>query len=146
MRIATVKVGERTALARQSKRAYSAPHIPRPEVKLPPNMTQEELGTRQIEGVAARGVKTTTLGTEKDGDWNGKPIRESELWVSDDLAAQMLRIDKDLRTGSAGRSELLSIRREEPDPELFEIPKDYEVNPSRMPSTKDLGVVRPSGR
>ncbi|HEV1992775.1 MAG TPA: hypothetical protein VGR03_00425 [Candidatus Acidoferrum sp.] len=146
MRIVTVKEGKSEAPARRAKHAYSTPYFPSPGSKTLPNVIQEELGTRDIQGIPARGLKTTTLGTEKDADWNGKPIRETELWVSDDLAAQLLRIDKDLRTGNEGRSELLAIKREEPDPALFEIPKDCEVNPAMLPSQKGLGVVRPAGQ
>ena len=72
-------------------------------------MTIEQLGTREIQGIPAKGVKTTTLGTEKEGEWNGKPIRETELWVSDELAAQMLKIVRDLRARSEGRFELMAI-------------------------------------
>jgi hypothetical protein len=119
------------------KRAYSAIYIPGPDAKTPPNIAVEQLGTREIQGISARGVRTTTLGTEKDGDWSGKPIRETELWVSDVLAAQMLKIDKDLRAGSESVFELIEIRREEPGPSLFDIPKDYEVNPKLPPRMKD---------
>jgi len=31
-------------------------------VKMPPNMTIEQLETREIQGIPANGVKTTTLG------------------------------------------------------------------------------------
>jgi hypothetical protein len=55
-----------------------------------------------------------------------------------------VRIHGDLRAGSEVKRELVAIRREEPDPALFEIPKDYEVNPARLPIAKDFGVVRPS--
>jgi hypothetical protein len=51
---------------------------------------------------------------------------------------------RDLRAGSEVKRELVAIRREEPDPALFEIPKDFEVNPARLPIAKDFGVVRPS--
>src|SRR6266403_841367 len=118
-------------------------NIARPGVKTQTNTTIEQLRTHEIQGNPARGVKNTTLGTEKDGDWNGKPISESELWVSDDLAAQMLSIRKDLKTGSEGRSELMAIKRGEPDPALFEIPKGFAVNPARMPIARGFGVVRP---
>jgi hypothetical protein len=40
--------------------------------------------------------------------------------------------------------ELLSIKREEPDPALFEIPKGYEVNPSKLSISQGMGVVRPA--
>jgi len=136
MRIATVKEDTSAAPAPPSRHAYSTSYIPGPGAKMPPNITVEQLGIRDIQGIPARGVKTTTLGTEKDGEWNGKPVSESELWVSDDLAAQVLSIRKDLKTGSEGRSELMAIKREEPDPALFQIPTGYEVNPARMPIAK----------
>jgi hypothetical protein len=130
LRIASVTQDKNQAPAAQPKRTYSAPYIPDPGVKTPPNMIIEQLGTREIQGIPSRGVKTTTLGTEADADWNGKPIGELELWVSDDLAAHMMRIDRDLRAGSETKSELIAIKREEPDPALFEIPKDYQINPA----------------
>jgi hypothetical protein len=55
-----------------------------------------------------------------------------------------VRIDKDLKAGSEGKFELLKIKREEPDPALFEIPKGYEVNPTKLPISRDMGLVRPS--
>ena len=143
MRIAAGTESTSAAPVVQSKHAFSTPYIPSLAVKAPPNITIEQLGTHEFQGIPARGVKTTTLGTEKDGDWNGKPISESELWVSDDLAAQMLSIRKDLKTGSEGRSELMAIKRGEPDPALFEIPKGFAVNPARMPIARGFGVVRP---
>lgn len=143
MRIAAVKESTSAAPVVQSRHAYSAPYIPGPGVKVPPNIVIEQLGTREIQGVPARGVKTTTLGTEKDGEWIGKPISETELWVSDDLAAQMLSIRKDFKAGTEGRSELMAIKREEPDPALFQIPTDYVVNPARMPIARELAATRP---
>ena len=40
----------------------------------------------------------------------------------------------------------MAIKREEPDPSLFEIPKDYEVNPAMLPSMKVSGTSRPPER
>jgi hypothetical protein len=50
----------------------------------------------------------------------------------------MLKVDKDLRAGSQSVPELIEIKREEPDPMLFNIPKDYEVNPKIPPSHEGL--------
>jgi hypothetical protein len=146
MRIATVKEDKSAAPTRQMKRAYSAPYFPGPGWKMPPNITIEQLGILEIQGISARGVKTTTLGTEEDGEWNGEPIRELEVWVSDDLAAQMRRIVKDLRAGSEAKSELMAIKREEPDPALFEIPQGYVINPvipGALPIMKASDSPRP---
>jgi hypothetical protein len=136
MRIAALMESSNTAPVPHSKHLYSTPYFPRPGAKTSPTSIHEELGTREIQGIPCRGIKTTTMGTEQDGEWNGKPIREDELWLSDDLAAQILRISSDLKAGTRGRSELLAIKREEPDPALFEIPKGFEVNPARLPIAK----------
>jgi hypothetical protein len=130
MRIVTVKEDPGEPPTRRAHHAFSTPYIPAPGMKLPPNKIVEPLGNREIQGIQARGVKTITLGTTEDGDWNGKPIREEELWLSDELAARMLWIHKDLRKGTESRGELLAIKRDNPDPALFEIPKDYHLNPS----------------
>ena len=144
MRMATVTQAESVPPTNHVKRAYSTPYIFDPGVKTPPNMTFERMGSREMQGIAAIGMKTTTLGTEKDEEWSGKLVHEYEIWVSDDLAVQMVRIDKDLKAGSEGKFELLKIKREEPDPALFEIPKGYDVNPTKLPISRDIGVVRPA--
>ena len=137
LRITRVKEGHGAPAIEPIRRAYSDPYIPGPEAKMPPNVSVELLGTREIQGISARGVRTTTLGTESDGDWSGKAIRATELWVSDVLAVQMLKVDKDLRAGSESISELIEIKQEEPDPSLFDVPKDYEVNPKLPPRMTD---------
>lgn len=142
LRIAKLKVDEGPASTGRREHAYSAPFIPGPDAKIPPNMTIDELGTREIQGVSVRGVRTTTLGTESDGGWKGKPVWETELWVSDELAAQLLKVDRDLRAGIESRSELIEIRREEPDPTLFEVPQDYQINPELPPTMKTSGAPK----
>lgn len=142
LRIARVKVDEGPASTGRREHVYSAPFIPGPDAKMPPNMTVEQLGTREIQGVSVRGVRTTRLGTESDGYWKGKPIWETELWVSDELAAQLLKVDKDLRAGIESRSELVEVRREEPDPTLFDIPQDYQINPELPPTIKTSGAPK----
>jgi hypothetical protein len=48
--------------------AYSYPVTRLLGAKLPPNVSVEDLGDREIEGIIAHGVRTTVLGTEKDGE------------------------------------------------------------------------------
>ena len=92
---------------------------PRPEVSV------EDLGYKEIQGIRARGLKITGLGSEKDGQWNGKPIAVTEQWMSDDLAATVLYVHSDLRKQTESQSSLTNIKRVEPDGGLFEIPPDY---------------------
>ena len=114
--------------------SFSAPFLPGPGAKIPPNTTVEQLGNREIQGLAAIGVKTTTLGTEKDGEWNGKPIGEMELWASEDLSLQLIKITKDFRSGAESKYEVTSINRIEPDAGLFGIPADYKMDPAKLES------------
>jgi hypothetical protein len=75
-------------------------------------------------------VKITNFGTDKDGEWNGKPINISEKWASDDLATTLLEIRTDLKGGHACENRLTNIKREEPDPSLFEVPSGCKINPT----------------
>jgi hypothetical protein len=68
---------------------FPAPFLPVPGAQIPANMSVEPLGNREIQGLSAVGLKASSLGTEKDGEWNGKPISETELWASEDLSLQL---------------------------------------------------------
>ena len=111
---------------------FPAPFLPGSDAKIPANVRVEQLGNREMEGFFTIGVKTTTLGTEKDGEWNGKPISETELWASEDLSLQLLKITKDFRSGAQSVFEVTGIKRIEPDPTLFELPVGYKMNTSEM--------------
>lgn len=95
-----------------------------------PDISVEDLGYRQIEGISARGVRLAELGTESDGDWNGKPLRITETWASDDLAATILEIHTDPRKQMEDTMTLTNIKREEAAHSLFEIPPGYKINPT----------------
>ena len=95
-----------------------------------PDISVEDLGYREIEGISARGVRLTNLGTERDDDWKGKPVRITETWASDDLAATILEIHSDPRKQMEDIVTLTNIKREEPVHSLFEIPPGYKINPT----------------
>ena len=95
-----------------------------------PDISVEDLGYREIEGISARGVRLTNLGTESDGEWNGKPVRISETWASNDLAATILEIHSNPRKQMEDIVTLTNIKRQEPDHSLFEIPPGYKINPT----------------
>ncbi len=75
-------------------------------------------------------MRLTNLGTESDGEWNGKPVRITETWASDDLAATLLEIRSDPRKQMEDITILTNIKREEPAHSLFEIPPGYKINPT----------------
>lgn len=98
---------------------------------LPPNQftKREDLGTREIEGVPARGVRQTqTIPAENNA--TGKDIAVAdEYWYSEDLRINLVIKHSDPRTGSVAIT-VTQIKRTEPDPARFEIPQGY--TPARV--------------
>jgi hypothetical protein len=96
--------------------------------KLPPNVSIEDLGYREIEGTMAHGIRSTSVGAEKDGEWNERPIRVMEDWMSDELAVTALYVQSDLRAHSETKSMFTNIKMAEPEASLFEIPPGYKIS------------------
>jgi hypothetical protein len=131
MRIARITRGYPTALPpNRVRRPYSAIVTQLLSGKPQPNIVVEDLGFRTIDGISARGVRLTHLGAETDGEWSGKPIRITETWASDDIAATILEIRTDPKTHMASVNTLTDIKRVDPDPTIFEIPQGYKINPT----------------
>jgi hypothetical protein len=91
-----------------------------------PNVKTEDLGTQNIEGVAATGKRTTTtIPAGKIG--NVKDIQIiSEQWFSDELQVLVMTRHNDPRSGET-TYRLRNILRAEPDAGLFAVPPDYQV-------------------
>jgi len=103
----------------------NAPSAPRSR----PTIERENLGTASIQGVEARGTRTTsTIAAGEVG--NDTPlVTTTEKWtaVAVGLKGLMVReITDDARSGKYAK-ELTSISQEEPDPALFRPPADYEI-------------------
>ena len=92
---------------------------------------EEDLGTRQMEGVPVHGVRETqTIPAEKSG--TGKEIVTSdEYWYSADLRINMLIKHSDPRTGAVTMT-VTQVKRSEPDPGLLEIPDGYKPFGARV--------------
>ena len=144
MRMALV-VERRTSPAPAADHPYSNYYLPPPRSKPNPAFLAEDLGYKHIEGLSARGIRTTILGTEDD-EWKGKPTRVTEVWVSDELEAVLISESHDLKKGIGGITKLVDIKRVEPDSSLFEIPAGYRVNPtpSEMPYQTSDGKPLPA--
>ena len=100
----------------------SRPRSPRSELN--EHVSREDLGQRTIEGVAARGTRTTTT-LPAGAIGNEQPIRiVSEEWFSPDLQVLVLTKHNDPRSGETTYT-LSNVVRAEPDRSLFEIPADY---------------------
>jgi hypothetical protein len=93
----------------------------------PANMMFEDLGLKEVQGVLTHGYRNTILGTQDDGEWNGRVKYVVESWISDDLAETILQIITNLKAKAETRIMLTDITREEPDASLFEIPPGYKI-------------------
>jgi hypothetical protein len=96
----------------------------------PPNVVFEDLGLKDVEGVLTHGYRSTILGTQDDGEWNGRVRYIDETWISDDLSEIILQILTNVRGKTETRITLTDIKREEPDASLFEIPAGYKIDPA----------------
>jgi hypothetical protein len=86
-----------------------------------PQMTAEDLGTQNIEGIQAEGKKYTQI-WPVGAVGNDRPITSvSEIWTSPDLKEVILRKSDDPRRGEETHK-LVNISRSEPDASLFEPP------------------------
>jgi hypothetical protein len=86
----------------------------------------EQLGSKEIEGIRADGVRTTmTLPAGAIG--NQRPIDVvSEEWFSTELRVVVLSTRSDPRAGDM-TYRLTNVVRGEPAPELFQVPADYQI-------------------
>jgi hypothetical protein len=94
----------------------------------PPHAIVENVGYKIIESLQARGVRITLPGSDKDGEWKGKPIKALEMWMSDDLGTILVWQYSDLIKGTTNFAFLKGIRREEPDASLFVVPCGYQIH------------------
>jgi hypothetical protein len=86
----------------------------------------EDLGTQMIEGVAAQGTRNTT--TIPEGSiGNDRPLQiVNERWYSSELQIVVMTRRSDPRNGETVYR-LTNIRRNSPDPSLFQIPAGYQT-------------------
>ncbi len=87
----------------------------------------ENLGTQRIEGVEADGTRTTTR-IPAGAIGNQLPIDiVSERWFSKELGLAVLITRRDPRSGDT-TYRLTNIVRAEPSPDLFTVPRDYQID------------------
>jgi hypothetical protein len=106
--------------------ASSTPPTPK---ELVPQGHREDLGMDTIDGLWAKGTRTTvTIPANAQG--NDRPIiRTIERWFSDELQLEVLVKTSDPRNGDSIQR-LTNINRSEPDPALFRPPVDYVITDS----------------
>jgi hypothetical protein len=97
-----------------------------------PQFSHESLGTQTIEGILAEGTRTTVV-YPVGSMGNDRPITTvHETWMSAELKTVVLSKSSDPRSGES-TTKLVNISRTEPDPSLFQIPSDYEIDDSQSP-------------
>lgn len=95
---------------------------------------EESLGAQTINGVLAKGTRTT-IDIPVGQIGNDRALQVvSERWYSDDLQMVVKTMNSDPRFGTT-TYELTNINRSEPDPTLFQIPADYTVREANTTTT-----------
>ncbi len=93
----------------------------------PGETTEEDLGSRTIEGVTATGTKMTTTIPAKQMGADRDIVITFERWHSAELQVDVLTKRSDPRVGET-TYRLTNINRTEPLPSLFEPPPDFEIH------------------
>ena len=97
-----------------------------------PESKSESLGRQVIEGFAVDGTKTVSV-IPAGEIGNESPIEiVSEKWYSPELQVHVMTRHMDPRFGETVYR-MTNIRRGEPDPSLFTIPKDYKIEKAGSP-------------
>jgi len=85
---------------------------------------EEDLGSQEIEGVQARGVRETQTIPAESSETGREIAVTDEYWYSDELRINVLMKHSDPRTGTT-TLKVTQISRGEPNPALLEIPEGY---------------------
>jgi hypothetical protein len=92
-----------------------------------------DLGSQEIEGVLAHGVRETQI-IPAEGNETGKEITiTDEYWYSDELRINVVMKHSDPRIGTTTVT-VTHITRGEPDPALLEIPEGYTQAGAAQPA------------
>lgn len=87
---------------------------------------EEDLGTHEIEGLPAHGVRATQTIPAENNATDKEIVVTDEFWYSEDLRINLVIKHNDPRAGSVSMT-VTQIKRTEPDPSRFEIPEGYTV-------------------
>jgi hypothetical protein len=86
----------------------------------------EDLGYSTLNGMQAKGTRTTRI-VPSPVSGTGKPVTVTdEVWYSEELHLNLMEEHTDVRGGRQTVA-ILSIKRDEPEPALFEVPAGYRI-------------------
>ena len=98
------------------------------------NVKTDDLGTQVIEGLNAQGKRMTrTVPAAQAGSERDIEV-VTETWISPDLQMVVMSKTSDPRFGDS-LYKLTNISRAEPDPSLFVVPPDYQLQQNRPSAT-----------
>lgn len=90
------------------------------------NAKFEDLGTKVLEGIDVHGYRRTLTVSAKNGG-TGEPLTiTDEYWYSEEFHLNLLATHNDPRTGKLTLA-VTHISRDQPSPELFEVPATYKL-------------------
>ncbi len=102
-------------------------------------VSNEALGTQEIEGVQVEGTRIT-ITTPAGAEGNDRPlVRVCDRWHSQELDVTLLSKCTDPRSGRL-ILRMRNLDRGEPDPMLFQVPPDYTVVDEKRGFTMKLGA------
>jgi hypothetical protein len=128
-----------SAVLDPQKRIFWVRTVDRPPATVPPALiasptgstlprsdfaTEQDLGTREINGVLAHGVRQVQ--TIPDGNGGKGVLVTDETWYSEELRINLVVKHNDPRSGSVSMT-VDRISRTEPDPAFFQIPNGYKA-------------------
>jgi hypothetical protein len=91
-----------------------------------PKTVVEQLGTQWIEGLLAKGMRTTTT-IPAGMEGNDRVLTVvSEIWVATDMGVTLLEKRSDPRSGDR-ETRLTNLEQSEPDAALFQVPSEYTI-------------------
>jgi hypothetical protein len=118
--------------------------VPPPRTEVVTGGNSEDLGYSTLNGMQAKGTRTTRI-VPSPVSGTGKPVTVTdETWYSEDLHMNLMEEHTDVRGGKQTVA-ILSIKRDEPAPALFEVPAGYRIvdmTPPQNPPIAAQGLGR----
>jgi hypothetical protein len=129
-RVASVVQGEMAKVVAETM-FFQTTSVSKGQVNAP---APEDLGVQNINGVLAKGTRTT-INIPAGQIGNDRPIQVvNERWFSDELGMIVKSSNSDPRFGTT-TYELTNISRAAPDPSQFQVPADYTINEGKVLTT-----------
>jgi hypothetical protein len=108
------------------------------------NFKKEDLGIQNIEGVNARGTRTTHTIPAGDIGNDRDIVSTTETWYSEELQMTIMSKTNDPQFGETVYR-INNLRRAEPDPGLFRVPADFKVLENKLDPTIIRRKLKPEG-